>query len=301
MKKSLLTILFIIPFFLYAQIDTVEWCPSGATWIYGKSTLGGMISYKFQYDKDTVIGNHLSKKINVYTAIKNDFLDWTEYSYFLSFYFENIGDTIYYLKDGNWVFLYDFSATVNDVWMVKAYDLACNDSIISDSIIVSQIDTVNLKNRDYLRFKTDTLGGFYYQGALLKNIGALECIFPEPVFDNCDIFVDDSGTFSYLGLTCYKDDKRGSVIGNDSLCEGVKTSIDKPIFIDEPIIYPNPSKRDFTIEIEGLKEISLYNMAGALVETFYTNKIDVSNLSKGTYFAIITTDKGKIVRNFIKN
>lgn len=72
-------------------------------------------------------------------------------------------------------------------------------------------------------------------------------------------------------------------------------------------IYPNPA--DNTIFVEGcenINSINIYNVLGAKVyekqtiENNNKNIIDITNLQNGIYFLNINTDKGNIVKKFIK-
>jgi YD repeat-containing protein len=97
---------------------------------------------------------------------------------------------------------------------------------------------------------------------------------------------------------------------------GQSESLTKPI---EPIpdqigetsilIYPNPTKSQITVEIQGMEEnkgdmITLYDQTGRLVLTLknltYSNNIDLSAFKTGVYFMIINL-KGNSTRwNIIK-
>lgn len=72
-------------------------------------------------------------------------------------------------------------------------------------------------------------------------------------------------------------------------------------------ITPNPASDKITI-LSGITQlnpqIKIYSISGILVQTGglnFQNEIDISNLAKGFYFLIIDTDKGEIVRKFIKD
>lgn len=69
-------------------------------------------------------------------------------------------------------------------------------------------------------------------------------------------------------------------------------------------IYPNPARDVVHVEVtDGMETagIALYDMHGRAIETFHETSlqrttINVSGLSAGTYFIVITTDKGVFVR-----
>lgn len=66
-------------------------------------------------------------------------------------------------------------------------------------------------------------------------------------------------------------------------------------------IYPNPAKDFITITSEkALKSIEIYDALGRLIKTNSSNKINVSQLSKGNYLLKIKTDSGEVIEKFIK-
>jgi len=68
---------------------------------------------------------------------------------------------------------------------------------------------------------------------------------------------------------------------------------------------PNPTDGRFTINTKGLKisSIEIFNVAGALVQTYSTplSYYSISDLVNGVYFIRITTDKGVVVKRLIKS
>ena len=72
-------------------------------------------------------------------------------------------------------------------------------------------------------------------------------------------------------------------------------------------IYPNPAKDELTISTEAnVEEIAIYDIYGRTVSqqvnmTTRQQAVDVANLETGIYFINIKTDKGNIVRRFVKN
>ncbi|SDR76778.1 Por secretion system C-terminal sorting domain-containing protein [Polaribacter sp. KT25b] len=69
-------------------------------------------------------------------------------------------------------------------------------------------------------------------------------------------------------------------------------------------VYPNPVFKELRINIPQnivLKSIKIYDIKGRLILVEDSNKIDVQNLSKGQYFTLIETNKGKSIKRFIKS
>lgn len=76
--------------------------------------------------------------------------------------------------------------------------------------------------------------------------------------------------------------------------------------ISSSSIYPNPVNDKLYVEAEGdIKEINIYNVVGVNVYneqcTMNNLQIDIADLNRGIYFIKINTDKGNIVKQFIKN
>lgn len=69
-------------------------------------------------------------------------------------------------------------------------------------------------------------------------------------------------------------------------------------------IFPNPVSDNLTVlTTENINEINIYNIVGINIyndKSFTGGNIDVSNLNNGVYFVKINTDKGDIVKRFIK-
>ena len=73
------------------------------------------------------------------------------------------------------------------------------------------------------------------------------------------------------------------------------------------LLYPNPVEEELIIATEvRVEEIAIYDIYGRTVSqqvnmTTRQQVIDVANLETGIYFINIKTDKGNIVKRFIKN
>jgi len=68
-------------------------------------------------------------------------------------------------------------------------------------------------------------------------------------------------------------------------------------------IYPNPAKNEISIQSDLLiKKVEIHSLTGSLLitENNFTGKISVSTLSEGTYLLKVYTNKGVIIRKFVK-
>ncbi len=77
------------------------------------------------------------------------------------------------------------------------------------------------------------------------------------------------------------------------------------------VVYPNPSIGTFTFELEGIQEAELvvYDQIGkaiksekriALNESYDEISVDLSDFKTGIYYAVINSDKGRIIKKLIK-
>ncbi|WP_334124139.1 T9SS type A sorting domain-containing protein [Empedobacter brevis] len=82
-------------------------------------------------------------------------------------------------------------------------------------------------------------------------------------------------------------------------------SIDDVKFSDDLIIYPNPVKTQFNIQLktnEKIRQLKIYNMSGQMVydNHFHQQNHTISHLSKGLYIVIIKTDTKSYQQKLIK-
>lgn len=68
-------------------------------------------------------------------------------------------------------------------------------------------------------------------------------------------------------------------------------------------LYPNPVETILNLELselEQLNEVKIYNSLGALIQTSSESILNVSALESGYYLISIATNKGRVLKNFIK-
>ncbi|WP_091412071.1 DUF4832 domain-containing protein [Aquimarina amphilecti] len=101
-----------------------------------------------------------------------------------------------------------------------------------------------------------------------------------------------------------------SILGNITVQDATLSINDYNVLDNSIQIYPNPTSKNLTILDKndiGLKDIKFSDMTGRIIqETDLNNLIDntitldITNLSAGTYNAIINSDQGKVQKRFIK-
>ena len=81
------------------------------------------------------------------------------------------------------------------------------------------------------------------------------------------------------------------------------SSVIDEVSLIEISLYPNPTKELLTIQLqEGnhLDKAVLYNTLGQSLKTFTTTSIALTDFAAGTYFLSVTTSRGKITKQIIK-
>ncbi|WP_459212195.1 T9SS type A sorting domain-containing protein [Aquimarina rhabdastrellae] len=70
--------------------------------------------------------------------------------------------------------------------------------------------------------------------------------------------------------------------------------------IQDVLIYPNPTHNMLNINVE-VEQMVFYNLRGQKIMETTVNKADISHFESGVYFVHITTQKGRMVKQIIKN
>ncbi|RZM19239.1 MAG: T9SS type A sorting domain-containing protein [Pedobacter sp.] len=85
---------------------------------------------------------------------------------------------------------------------------------------------------------------------------------------------------------------------------GLEDILDSNTFVKAGLsVYPNPTQKILNIELKddiGLVNANIYDGSGKLMKTVETSVINVSDLSEGTYYIQVFTNKGKATKTFIK-
>jgi len=107
----------------------------------------------------------------------------------------------------------------------------------------------------------------------------------------------------YIGINCISQDQFGFAI-DDFKVTTTPTASNEEFFKENFTIYPNPTADELNITAtNGLEfnEIAVFDLTGRKVKSFTNNtKINVSDLSTGTYLIEIKTNEGNATSKFIK-
>jgi len=220
-------------------------------------------------------------------------------------------DSVFYFNTSTNYFhlLYNFSAIENDIITVHNSLTELNDSPIygsntniqsfeyqinsSSTTQISGVDlrtqTVNISNSEWsITFQE------YEDAHIVEKIGSLTFYFGR---------YGAATTGERIGsLRCYSDNEISYNPSNLPDCE-IVSNLNYEVESSILIIHPNPVTN--TLKIEGADnsyQYSITNTLGIVVQTSYSDSINVSNLATGVYFLTIIKDGVSIeVRKFKKN
>lgn len=322
MKRFLTTytLLFIFVFKINAQlIDTLPWCPDGATWVYER----GSYLYKITYQYDTIVETDSSKFFKIERATKEiggtNFI--SPYQYFSNMVLKENNDSIYFYwvkpnEPNEWLFIYDFIAEEGQKYYTTNhyFNATC---VLPDSSIISY-DTILIQLQERILIKRSSLGlggplnASYIYPRILPKIGGYYRAFPSYEALHLECF-ESSPSVNWLNterLLCYKDNIRGALNFNNTNfaynCDDYITSIkdEIPTPINNINLYPNPSSYtlnfDPNIKISKLEVFDLLGKKVELPSQINNNSIDISMLSNGVYKMVVQTNHTVYYNTFIK-
>ncbi len=305
--------------------DPYPWCPAGATWVYRYARLGGNFAYTFQYTKDTTVLGKSAKKLEVehiecdsrnydecYTNYRNK-LDTPVIMY-------ESGDTVYWLDDGQFVFLYNFGAQVGDQHRLSNSWNKCLDGNLNydftDTLEVGGLSSDTISNIIYPKYQYkdayNKRSGIY--GWVRRNIGGLSTLFPIPNPQQDTTWYNCNGYYQthygiWNGLMCYTDLFRGDVSPYDSIstwggiCHNILTGLEDYVWEKQQsrylTLYPNPTAAD-KVHIqthEDIKSYEIYDVEARLIaqgELKVNNTLYLPELSAGLYFLKLTTRQNEV-------
>ena len=217
------------------------------------------------------------------------------------------GDTVYWLNNGQFVFLYDFNAIIGHKWTITGdtslYHCSGHTTPATDTISIVGLDSMVIGSH---KFKKLSLGASPYWSlgyTILKNIGAYNTPFPLPKCNTID------GNINFPeALVCYHDSVRGWIdFGGSGMCYGIATAIAQTNLelIPSYILYPNPTTGHIYIKTEAndVYQVCIYNIVGSLAYTGSNSidGIDISAYQSGIYICRITDkSRGESIIKLIK-
>lgn len=306
MKYLILIFVFLIPTLNFAQH---EFAPIGAEWYYNKQSSYNPPEFgftKLTSIKDSIIDNKEVRVIEVIDAPNDSTRTIEGYEYL-----HQSGDTIWYWKGNQFHLLYNFAMQKGD--SILLYSEMVNQCTENDPYGWNRVDSVFTRTFNEIKLKTyssipisNSVWGFYeYSYEIFGNSNYL-------IPQNYDCVYDYPG---YGSLRCYSDPTNGILIVSEyAKCDSTYKYTDTystQVFrnTDFLSIYPVPVESELNIQfqnnsiIDKNTAIEIIDNRGISIRKYKyaIDKIDVSDLPKGTYFLIISLNNKYIeYEKFIK-
>jgi len=303
--------LILIALFVFSlQLLNGQYIPmveEGKFWVYTNHQLPAdfpspISGHAITFQGDTVI-NSLDYKKVYYHSLKGDnpcsSSSWQspcwspDYPYqtksksLISFVREDTLEKKVYLSNGECDseehLIYDFSIPIGDTINSCIYDFVLTYQ--SSNSAFGIVDSIGVRNRYGKERSTVYTAGTQYFIGLIPN-GQVQ-IYEGFGIETFGVFYRPQ---SVLENFCEGEMEPCHLILSDDLLEST----------NEIKVFPNPSKGEFQIsmEIENIKNISIFSTIGKLkAEFFGTNIIDIHHLERGIYFLELVTKNDK---RFIK-
>lgn len=294
MKPIFLPFIFLMIFLPgYCQ---VIWFPTGATWHYEFSAFLGSGYTKLEVlDEDTLIGNHVYKKL-LSTTIFNQFqqgLDtFTEYLYV----FEENRIITGYDQWGS-SFLYDFNAVEGDTLEYMYFGGLSPSPFVVDSIGQIEMNEILFQFQD-IRFPSLYNQGEYDEMRVVEGIGSVG----SHLFHHYTIIQPFDAPF--YSLRCYEDANVGLInfSYNQAQCDYLEdiTSTSESTNV-KTLITPNPATDFVNVYSDSrhIEKIVVVDLLGKIrMRNPFTEEkpitIDISTLENGLFFILGMDQTGEI-------
>lgn len=286
--KTFLSLVIFLSAFFHASAQT--WIENNAVWHYDFSNIASGGYYKVEHIGDTLLGGEQAK-----------ILEGTRYWFGYDGptgplvllgvgslgqeYVRADGDTVFRWNEGEYRKLLDFSAQVNDTWVIdvdtQASAWMCNDT---SRVRVFGTGTENIQGTNYDYIDLEQVSGSFkrLEGRFYKRFAGN---YFSPRFSICDpsiILDDDFG----INLRCFSDDGLSlSFVAQD--CDYLITHVGLAESAENAFqLAPNPAGNSLQI-LGSPREIIVYNVEGKeLIKSSDPNgilQLDISKLPQGLY------------------
>lgn len=314
MKKLIkIAVLLLFPLIATAQIDTLPWCPPGATWVYDY----GIYLYKATYVGDTVLLGRSAKKLSFSRSIISEQIDSFNFQY--ETYMAEGNDTLFMYRDERdvynvalgttihrderWDIHCAFNAEVGNSWLHKEETNIC---AAIDTIKITNIDTIRLSNAIFLTEEYILNATYYHLKSFYKGLGTKYwypyiAVYRDPSPDTL-LYCEGNREFSHFSgaLDCYTDSVRGTIIiGSLSrYAEGcnILSDIDE-VYYNNVTLFPNPTSTVLNVINLPSNEyhVQIYDNAGKKVydKEWDYKPVNINNFNSGIYFLHIQAKSGE--------
>lgn len=290
------------------SIDSLPWCPPGATWVYSKTFFGNTGYYILKYINDTTIQNRQVKKLEYryqsYLVLVGDTVRpyRLQYDTLLNYEFlTKSQDTVFRYNPTtiNFDVLYIFGQ-IGDGWMVQPDSLyVCSNSILTGNYIeIIAERNVTMGNHTFRRIGLSATPDWELGANILHNIGPNITPFPIPTQTNCSN--SDNRLPPPEALECYVDSLRGYITYQGMPCS-MLTTVERigdnasHVNYTPYLLYPNPTSTLLYLSLglnpPKLRAYEIRNGLGQLVlqaqDDFPQEGLSTSTLPSGVYFLTI--------------
>lgn len=322
MKRNILIYLFLGLWITPILGQTNNWPAPEAVFVYKK--LGVVVQPKddvfhtLTLIKDTIVNNITAsqlelRRIIIYKDPSGVPLDTTDEFLRYEYLYED-QDDVFWLREGQFVLLFKFNASIGDQWEILKDPLlyhACDSTSILDTIKVISESTLQFYGNSYDITWMESQGGLWFQSHILDGIGPMAHPFPYPI-DSDSCVIPGSNINIWGTLECYYDTIRGFTelgqSGNDCTSIVSKTKRDRGKITPNSVIkyYPNPVTDLLYLELDRNKNytIMIYDIAGRLIKqipSFNNKTINCSDLQRGFYIVSLISENEVISFKMLKN
>lgn len=222
----------------------------------------------------------------------NDGIPYNSGTYFTPMFFQSDEEYIYLAA-----YEPDFATTQNSgLYRLAKADLpTCDpgdDNLPADPVVTAEAISPTEIKLSWEIVETATSYNVYFEGSLIASTEETSYVVQDLIFST-----------DY----CYEVSALNEFGESDKVEACAKTLYDAVNEVENNVfkIYPNPVETHLVIETDiYMEEISVFTLTGVLVAQQMIGDgqqmIDVSELSSGTYLVKLRTDKGDIVKRFIK-
>ena len=170
----------------------------------------------------------------------------------------------------------------------------------SDYLITPQLSLLTFGN--FLTWDAKSLDGSFPDGyvVLLSTTDNLEASFTDtlkivseesPYWTNYSVNMAEKG---FANQDVYIAFKNNTTNGYVLQIDNVIVTADNPATINtnkiDLTVFPNPFKNQLNVNVEGFKNVEIYNMLGEMILTSNNSMLNTENILKGQYVAIIQTE-----------
>lgn len=296
------------------------WFSDDAEWVFGFFGGSGQGYERIQVNGDTLVDGRLCRVLSRSAAAVDYHTNFQDTSYFdLDPYFVyEEQDSVFYYIDGEFRLMYDFSLSPNEIMFLSG--TALNGGPCASPILLVVMDTgsVQIQNeqRRFQKVQAFTFHTFEELGKflLIEGVGMAgrfytgsngqETINPEAYFlldtyFNC--FSDGLG----WRLRCYSE---GLFSYNpyDEDCFALPLPVGlHSARAGQANLFPNPASTAIFLDMPAfiqLQRVEIVDLSGSVVQRTVgpANRIEISGLPVGVYFARLYTSEGLIVKKVAK-